>query len=247
MSNPGVKCLASYKDRNHYMSIEDNIGESIHIHYDDIRIDLTIRDFFKLVDKLNDILNKLVDVDDFRIQDYDPIFMDHMSRYIVDLEKIEITEINTSDINVLTKNIIGMPVVKNIMYSRVMKALNGDSSENNRYIQENIFGQDNSKRLNLNYCYVKDLKIDSLIKPRVVFFNDNNIIKDGQHRVCCFLNLYNESVIPIVRMYFKDNMHNFTWKSYLRICFISVYHRILDIIKYNRYFRRAIRLLRIIK
>ena len=115
MSNPGVKCLASYKGK-HYISIEDNIGEAIHIHYDEIRIDLTIKDFFELVDKLNDILNTLVNINNFRIQDYDPIFMDHMSGYIVDLEKIEITDINISEINVLTREYFtflttGIPII----------------------------------------------------------------------------------------------------------------------------------------
>lgn len=246
MSNPGVKCLASYKGK-HYISIEDNIGEAIHIHYDEIRIDLTIKDFFELVDKLNDILNTLVNINNFRIQDYDPIFMDHMSGYIVDLEKIEITDINISEINVLTQNIIGMPVVKNVKYSRVMKALKGAVVENNKYVQENILGQDNQERLKINYSYVKENKMDSLITPKVVFFNDDNIIKDGQHRVCCFLDIYNESVIPIVRMYFRDNMHNFTWKSYLHILLKNTENYFLNLVRHNRYIRGVVRRLRVMK
>jgi len=37
------------------LKIEDNIGESIHIHYRNVRIDLTISEFVKLADELESI------------------------------------------------------------------------------------------------------------------------------------------------------------------------------------------------
>jgi len=37
------------------LKIEDNIGESIHIHYRDLRIDLTIQDFNTLAKKLDEL------------------------------------------------------------------------------------------------------------------------------------------------------------------------------------------------
>lgn len=37
------------------LKIEDNVGESIHIHYRDLRIDLTISDFDSLTKKLKEM------------------------------------------------------------------------------------------------------------------------------------------------------------------------------------------------
>ena len=55
MSNPGVIVLDNCKknilqkifNRNsfRYVQIEDNIGEAIHIHFDDFRIELTLEEF----------------------------------------------------------------------------------------------------------------------------------------------------------------------------------------------------------
>ena len=44
---------------NDRLDIEDNIGESIHIHYKNIRMDFTIRDFLKLAIGCSTALNKL--------------------------------------------------------------------------------------------------------------------------------------------------------------------------------------------
>ena len=67
MSNPGVIILDSCKksifqkilNRNsfRYFQIEDNIGESIHLHFDDFRIELSISDFFEVCDAIKEALN----------------------------------------------------------------------------------------------------------------------------------------------------------------------------------------------
>ena len=59
MSNPGVIILDTKKkniiqrifNRNsfRYVQIEDNIGEAIHIHFDDFRIELSIKEFFEIL------------------------------------------------------------------------------------------------------------------------------------------------------------------------------------------------------
>lgn len=50
MSNPGVLSLASLAPvgADYRFEIEDNIGEAIHIHYKDIRLDLTVDEFYKI-------------------------------------------------------------------------------------------------------------------------------------------------------------------------------------------------------
>lgn len=48
-----IKPLSDYHPT--LLKIEDNVGESIHIHYRDLRIDLTISDFDSLTKKLKEM------------------------------------------------------------------------------------------------------------------------------------------------------------------------------------------------
>jgi hypothetical protein len=61
--NAGMIPLAGDKLRgtimNDRLDIEDNIGESIHIHYKNFRMDFTIRDFLRLAEGCSDALQKL--------------------------------------------------------------------------------------------------------------------------------------------------------------------------------------------
>ena len=61
--NAGMITLSSDRLKNPIMhdrfDIEDNIGESIHIHYKNIRMDFTVRDFLSLAQGCSDSLHKL--------------------------------------------------------------------------------------------------------------------------------------------------------------------------------------------
>ena len=84
MSNPGVIILDTKKknivqrifNRNsfRYVQIEDNIGEAIHIHFDDFRIELSIKEFFEISSCFKEALNQVVDIKNFDINEIDPLF-----------------------------------------------------------------------------------------------------------------------------------------------------------------------------
>ena len=92
MSNPGVIILDTKKkniiqrifNRNsfRYFQIEDNIGEAIHIHFDDFRIELSINEFFEISDCFKEALNQLVDIKNFDINQIDPLFFKYASNLI---------------------------------------------------------------------------------------------------------------------------------------------------------------------
>lgn len=75
MSNPGVLTLTSKQisHRRHFR-VEDNLGESIHFHYNDIRIDLTIKELLQISRECDRAIYDLIPEKSFRIEDYEGIF-----------------------------------------------------------------------------------------------------------------------------------------------------------------------------
>lgn len=65
MANPGVTILSNTNIPNgpklcaSRLQIEDNIGEGIHIHYRNFRLDFSIRDFYVFADACEKALKEL--------------------------------------------------------------------------------------------------------------------------------------------------------------------------------------------
>ena len=74
MANPGVIILSTAKIPNNpklcagRLQIEDNIGEGIHIHYRNFRLDFTIRDFHRVADAEASIAELYHVVGDFQLK-----------------------------------------------------------------------------------------------------------------------------------------------------------------------------------
>ena len=62
-TNPGVIVLTKTQLRDtqlhHRLDIEDNIGEEMHIHYKNFRMDYTVRDFLELARACDSALTNL--------------------------------------------------------------------------------------------------------------------------------------------------------------------------------------------
>ena len=97
MSNPGVINLFSkYKWTGviKRFQVEDNIGESIHIHINNFRIDLTIKEFYKLVDSMKESCKKLnKPLELLKNYDIDPLFFTLLAPYLKDLKSLSIKKI----------------------------------------------------------------------------------------------------------------------------------------------------------
>lgn len=78
MSNPGVIELFGFNFKNnlgsHNFRVEDNIGESIHFHLDNIRLDFTVKEFRKIADDLLDAINAIVNIKGFDVKKIDARF-----------------------------------------------------------------------------------------------------------------------------------------------------------------------------
>ena len=66
MSNPGVIYLSSTKTKqNGSFRLEDNIGEAIHLHYENFRVDLTTSVFLNLSTTIEKSIEELINIPNF--------------------------------------------------------------------------------------------------------------------------------------------------------------------------------------
>lgn len=104
MSNPGVLSLASLEavGADYRFEIEDNIGEAIHIHYKDIRLDLTVAEFYDIAEQMDKMIDMVVDVEGFSSKDYDPVNLVGLAACLPDLVKVTEDEVWLADLLVDT-------------------------------------------------------------------------------------------------------------------------------------------------
>lgn len=214
MSNPAVVEL-----KNGAMSIggyrlEDNIGESIHLHIGDWRFDMTVAELEELSKKSEGILDSFLNIEGFSCRDVDPLFLSQISAFLPDLVEVRKEKIKLSELQVY-KWVGFVLFLKNIASSKVYKAYCGDAKADDRYVQVNKRGESNKDR--------RDKMLESIKtngypyeNKYIILFNDQNIIRDGQHRAAALYYLYGDEEVEVLRIIFADNKHNVSWKSFFK-------------------------------
>lgn len=115
MSNPGVRTLTEKRISGRKpFRVEDNLGESIHIHYNDIRIDLTVKELLKLAEICDESIYDLIPVADFNLDDYDGDFLVQYARELYDLTAVSRESVAVSELYYLIKNKMHIPVRRHI-------------------------------------------------------------------------------------------------------------------------------------
>ncbi len=115
MSNPGVLTLTKKQiSPKRYFRVEDNLGEAIHFHYNDIRVDLTVRELLLIAKECDRAIYDLIPEKDFHIEDYDGDFLNRYSHCLIDLVGIEKGEILFGRLYGLRKGFFGLPVVRRV-------------------------------------------------------------------------------------------------------------------------------------
>lgn len=204
MSNPGVITLEKYDKVGQRLWLDDNIGEAVHIHLNDLRVDMSVAEFSAFVEKLYDIINELVQVEGFDARKYNPVYLSVMlGKYLPKLRQVSKDEVMLSDL-ILYKPVIG-PFLRRVRLpdSKCVKALNGDSRENDGPCSSHHIGQTSAQRL--------DSVMESIREhgyphndQYIILYNDNMLIRDGQHRAACLYKLYGDHKVPVLRLYFDD-------------------------------------------
>ena len=199
MSNPAVIKLSEKNIRKSRVYMDDNYGESIHIHIDDYRVDLTVDEFKKMYEDLCLAFNKLVNIDNFNAFDLDPVFISYMLWKDLDhLCKVKYDKVYLEDM-------YGSYQSKcyKLKDSFGLKMINGKINEVEGYRKCNHVGQSDVERYQE---LIESLKKNGYPYNNnyIVMYGDDNIIRDGQHRASCLYYLYGNIEVPVIRFYFDN-------------------------------------------
>lgn len=209
MSNPGVINLASKSNIGlnlKRIDIEDNIGECIHLHINNIRFNFTINEFLNFSRTIESSFINLTKDEKLDLSSYDKQFLFHLSPYISKISKIESEKIKISELRcILHKRLFRIPYDKytNLEESPQWAYCKGDKSSLEEYEQQNYISCSNLNRFER---LLKLLDTNKSIDPLVLFEGDN-FIRDGLHRAVAYKYLKGDSYIADChRLYFKDNI-----------------------------------------
>lgn len=181
MSNPGVITLTEKEiSASKSFRVEDNLGEAIHFHYNDIRIDLSIKELLYIGKLCDETIYDLVKADDFNLDDYENDFLNEYSQCLMDLEKVVADHVSINEMYYLTKNKMGLPVRKK-------------------------FNKKNATTI-LNIAKLSNKKLTH--NGKIVLFNDNLTVMAGKEQVAQMYLEGKEKELEVARMYFSKNKHS---------------------------------------
>lgn len=213
MSNPSVIILdnkSSKKGKIKRFVIEDNIGEAIHLHIDNIRIDFTIKEFLEFSKIIRKSLKELDILNGYDIDSFDEYFLGECAEFLPNLIEIRKEKIKLRDLKTISFFKYRDLVLKRIIRldeTPHYKFLRGEKKIFLEYPQYNYFGISNEVRLK---SLKKSIKNNGYPynEQYIILFNGQNIIRDGQHRAVVLADLYGlDYEIGILRFYFKGKKH----------------------------------------
>jgi hypothetical protein len=199
MSNPGVILLAEHKKSGgcfEKLRIEDNLGESIHIHLDDFRIDLTINEYqsfseliWQALVELDDLPNEL-ETSNFLSDIYKAVSYQQpiLTQKKLKLEKLKFIKRSS------WLRFFYLYKLVNIEQTPQFLFLTGKSKEYERYPQKNYLGINNIDRLTRRSVGV----LEDNTSAAIIFGNQSLVIRDGMH--LCSLLAYKYGVMSKVNV-----------------------------------------------
>ena len=235
MSNPAVIKLdevrGGRKKQFQRFVIEDNIGESMHLHVDNMRIDFTIEEFLEFSKMVRISLQEMDFLGGYSLENFDEHFLKQASVFFNNLESIDIEEVKLSDLQCIEhidiKRRFQIMKLSNIQEIPSYRYLQGDTKDFLAYGQYNYFNTNNEQRL---LKLLESIQKHSYPKndQYIILFNGQNIIRDGQHRAAVLASLNGiDSTVKVMRFKFKGNKH-----------YVKIYKH--NFIQVGRYFAKIV-------
>ena len=185
------------------LQIEDNIGEAIHIHYRNFRLDLTVRDFLGIEKCCYDALLKILERSNSEGHVIDRSFLIAITRYVSDIISIDKKTVRLSDLRAIKYDNQGWssgPISESAAY----RYLQGDTAYYVDYLERH--GKPHQSIENIETLR-KDIAKNGYDADlgAIVTFGDEPYIRDGQHRAAIIYYLKGDIEVPIFNVQFSVN------------------------------------------
>lgn len=196
--------LVSGKVNGETLSIFDAPGRSVDLCWGETSLSLLPSELKAISEDLIPVINDLVAVDDFDCRSLDPVYLERMlAPLLTDLVAVKIDDVSLGQL-IVCYDKGGYIKYTDIPHSRAYKALNGDDRENNDQRGSHHVGQTSAQRLSA----MRD-SISQSGYPKngqyIILYNDQMLVRDGQHRSSCLYQERGDAVVPVMRLYFSDS------------------------------------------
>jgi hypothetical protein len=216
MSNPSVITLSKARlvgVNKLTVCVEDNIGESIHLHINNIRFDFTIHAFIEFSKSIKICQENVFKEEAIALPFIDPFFSFRMRKFLLHICEVKMESIQLKNLRVIVYSKIfgiSIPISAKLKQSPVLKYLLTNDDFFLMYEQDSYEFENNVKRLEKLH-----LSIDSNNYPLnnryITLFSGQNIIRDGQHRAAILYKKYGPNhEIPVIILSFKKRGYKYS-------------------------------------
>ena len=209
MSNPAVIVLDNASDKKSKFKrfvVEDNIGESLHLHVNEMRFDFTVDDYLVFASLAREALGGLDFLCGYSVENFDESFLKDCAKFIANLESIEIETKTLRDLKCIHRYVAfgGLHLTRlvKVVDTAAYRFLKGQDDSFISYPQFNHVNENNEDRLrsiveSVKECYPKDDRY-------IVLFDGEDVIRDGQHRAAALADIYGlDFEVEVMRFHFK--------------------------------------------
>lgn len=191
MSNFGVTYLLKKQKGSNRLSIEDNIGEELHIHFGNIRVMMKNEEYRQFASHALEYISDITEISVDDLSKLEPIFLFDLCRRgeLSSLALYNEEYVSVGSLLCPVYNKFGVCKYKSINKSHFLKVINNTTKTTPFDLdQVNYIGKDNITR-----CFevLEECRQDKCICDKYpLFVTSENIIRDGQHRAAALYYLY---------------------------------------------------------
>ena len=198
MSNPAVTelCRTKFSRMNFWM--DDNIGESIHIHIDEVRVDLTNAEFERMFSDICLAINALVNVEGFDCRKVSPDFL--VGTLLDRLVHLRAVKLDNVPLREMVCSFNGK--YQKIPESETVKMFESGLQDGAGSVCSENIGKNNPENL-LSGIKNKGYPFDGRY---IVMFGDDNAVRDGQDLAACLWLIQGDVSVPVLRYFFDKEI-----------------------------------------
>ena len=242
MSNPGVVVHEAFSiGPSLPVRIEDNLAEDVHIHIGPFRFDLTLEQLGELGEASTSLLDFYLKPFGLSVSNFDKEFLAQIAYMLVDLESADLERVAVQDLRVTIKKRFGFRKVVKLAESPVISAAHENFSN-----YERTFGsdQDNARKRIKRVQGIVATGEYGANGERVILFNDQMLVRDGQHRAAAIYLANPSAKIEVIRFRFRGNRHcirrPLIIHSLQSFTLLKAKYIVLKMIRYISHLRRRI-------